>query len=208
VIAKGLSMTDTFGSGCAGSAPPLMRRIADNPLTPPKGTAAMRRSLTVFVVALLVPLSAPSIASAQVPDAIAAPDEALIAMAHAEGAQIYDCKADAGGHLAWQFREPIATLLIDGKTVGRHYAGPTWEMIDGSTIVGKEDSRAPGRTPADVPWLKLEVTSSRGTGRLSDVTTIRRINTKGGFAGGQCGSAGTLLSVAYSADYAFLRKDN
>jgi len=185
-----------------------MRRITDNPLMLPKGTAAMNTSFTVFVVALLVPLSAPSIASAQARDTIAAPAEALVAMAHAEGAQIYDCKADAGGHLAWQFREPIATLLIDGKTIGRHYAGPTWEMIDGSTIVGKQDSRAPGATPEDIPWLKLEVTSRRGTGRLTDVTTIRRVNTKGGVASGQCGPAGALLSVAYSADYAFLKKDD
>ncbi len=167
-------------------------------------------SLTVFVVALLVPLSAPSIASAQVPqqvpDAIAAPAETLIATAHAEGAQIYDCKADAGGRLAWQFREPIATLLIDGKTVGRHYAGPTWEMLDGSAVVGKQAARAPGATPQDIPWLKLEVASSRGTGKLTGVTTIQRLNTRGGVAAGQCEAAGALLSVPYSADYAFLKK--
>ena len=66
-----------------------------------------------------------SAASAQVPDAIAAPGETVVATLHAEGAQVYECKADAGGKLAWQFREPIATLLLDGKTVGRHYAGPT-----------------------------------------------------------------------------------
>ena len=46
---------------------------------------------------------------------------------HAEGAQVYECKAGSDGKLAWAFREPIATLLLDGKTVGRHYAGPNWE---------------------------------------------------------------------------------
>src|SRR2546421_10876903 len=35
------------------------------------------------------------------------------------------------------FREPIATLLLDGKTVGRHYAGPNWEHADGSAVVAK-----------------------------------------------------------------------
>jgi hypothetical protein len=54
--------------------------------------------------------------------------------------------------------------------------------------------------------LKLEVASSRGTGRLSGVTTIQRLNTKGGVAGGQCAAAGALLSVPYSADYTFLKK--
>jgi hypothetical protein len=58
------------------------------------------------------------------PDTIAAPGETVVATMHAEGAQVYECKADAGGRLVWQFRVPVATLLLDGKTVGRHYAGP------------------------------------------------------------------------------------
>ncbi len=66
-------------------------------------------------------------ATAQVPDAIAASDETAVATFHAEGVQIYDCEADVSGALAWRFREPIATLLRDGATVGRHYAGPNWE---------------------------------------------------------------------------------
>jgi len=162
--------------------------------------------LTFFVVALLVTLSAPSITSAQAPDAIAAPGETPIAMAHAEGAQIYDCKADTSGRLVWQFREPIATLLIDGKTAGRHYAGPTWELIDGSAVIGKETGRAQGATPQDIPLLKLDIKSRRGTGGLSDVTTVQRLNTKGGVAEGPCSPAGAFLSVPYSADYAFLKK--
>ena len=77
----------------------------------------------------VVPLSAlASAVSAQGPDAIAAPGETVVATLHAEGAQVYECKADAGGKLAWQFREPIATLLLDGKTVAgttRGQAGST-----------------------------------------------------------------------------------
>jgi Protein of unknown function (DUF3455) len=55
---------------------------------------------------------------------------------HAEGAQIYECKANSGGKVVWQFREPIAALIADGKTVGRHYAGPSWEVADGSAVTG------------------------------------------------------------------------
>ena len=86
---------------------------------------------------------------------------------HAEGAQIYECKAGSDGKLAWAFREPIATLLADGKTVGRHYAGPNWEHSDGSAVVGKAIGNAPGATANDIPWLKLEVTSRRGSGVLT-----------------------------------------
>ena len=70
---------------------------------------------------------------------------------HAEGAQVYECKAGADGKLAWAFREPIATLMLDGKTVGRHYAGPNWEHSDGSAVVGKAVGNAPGATPATSP---------------------------------------------------------
>ena len=86
------------------------------------------------LAALILPLS---VARAEMPEAIATPGQTLVATVHAEGAQVYECKTDASGRLAWQFREPIATLLIDGKTVGRHYAGPNWEMADGSAVVAK-----------------------------------------------------------------------
>ena len=145
-------------------------------------------------------------ASAELPAAIAAPGETTVATFHAEGAQIYDCKADAGDKLVWQFREPIATLLVDGKTVGRHFAGPSWELADGSAVTGKVVNRAPGATPKDIPLLKLEAASHRGQGQLSGATTIQRLNTKGGVVEGSCDSAGTFLSVPYSADYTFLKK--
>src|SRR5437899_4941453 len=114
-----------------------------------------------------------AIARAQtpLPDAIAAPGETAVLTVHAEGAQVYECKAGADGKLAWAFREPIATLLADGKTIGRHYAGPNWEHADGSAVAGKAAGNAPGATAADIPWLKLEVAFRRGIGVLTSVTT-------------------------------------
>ena len=87
----------------------------------------------------------PTAVSAQVPPAIAAPGENAVVTLHAEGAQVYECKAGNDGKLAWAFREPIATLILDGKTVGRHYAGPTWEHADGS---------APPWSPKRPPTLR------------------------------------------------------
>jgi Protein of unknown function (DUF3455) len=171
-----------------------------------KGAAVLNvPKLTVLAAAVLLPFLAPSLASAQVPDAIAVPGETPAVTVHAEGAQIYDCRVGPGGQLAWQFREPIAILLMDGKTVGRHYAGPSWELVDGSTVVGRVAGQAPGTTPEDIPWLKLEATSQAETGRLTGTTTIQRLNTKGGIAEGSCGPIGAHLSVPYSADYAFFK---
>jgi hypothetical protein len=147
-------------------------------------------------------------AKAEIPEAIAATDEIHIDKVHAEGVQIYECKANASGTLVWQFREPAATLIQNGKTVGRHYAGPHWEFADGSILMAKAVANASGATAADIPLLKLEVTKRMGSadGLFLEVTTIQRVNTKGGVAEGSCQTLGASLSVPYSADYVFYRK--
>ncbi|MCP1843317.1 hypothetical protein J2R78_006284 [Bradyrhizobium sp. USDA 4538] len=141
------------------------------------------------------------------PDAVAAPGESKILTVHAEGVQVYECKPVSDGKLAWSFREPIATLIADGRTVGRHYAGPNWEHVDGSVVTARTAGSAPGTTAADIPWLKLEVIAHRGNGLLSGVATVQRINTSGGELSGACDKSGALKSAAYSADYVFLRRD-
>jgi len=140
------------------------------------------------------------------PDAVQAPGETGVITLHAEGAQVYECKAGSDGKLAWAFREPIATLLENGKTVGRHYAGPNWEHADGSAVTGKAIGNAPGATANDIPLLKLEVVARRGSGTLANISTVQRINTAGGKLDGACDKAGAFKSVPYSADYVFLRK--
>jgi hypothetical protein len=149
-------------------------------------------------------------ATAQTPPAIEGRDGMEIVTLHAEGAQIYECKPDSGNKsegraLTWQFREPIAALILDGKSVGRHYAGPNWDYFDGSAVKGKVVASAPGATSNDIPWLKLDAVEHRNNGILSNVTTVRRINTRGGLAQGSCERAGDYLSVPYSADYVFQR---
>jgi len=148
----------------------------------------------------------PNNAMAQMPAAIATPEEALVITLHAEGAQLYECKAGSDRKLAWTLREPTATLRLKGKTVGRHYAGPNWEHTDGSAVGAKVVAQAPGKTPNDIPWLKLNATTHRGQGMLSGVTTVLQINTQGGVHSGPCDKAGSLYSAPYSADYVFLQK--
>jgi hypothetical protein len=142
----------------------------------------------------------------QVPAAVAVSGETTVATFQGVGAQVYGCKAGSDGKLAWSFREPIATLILNGKTVGRHYAGPTWEDVDGSKIVGKVAGNAPGATSDDIAWLKLDVVKHLGRGLLSKVTTVQRLDTHGGALSGSCDKAGDFKSVAYAATYVFLRK--
>jgi hypothetical protein len=150
--------------------------------------------------------------SAQATEAVAEPDGKVIATLHAEGVQVYECKPAPGkppsevNALTWQFREPDAALFADGRSVGRHYAGPNWDHIDGSSVKAKVIASNPGATADDIAWLDLEVIDHRGNGILSDAATVQRVNTKGGVANGSCQRAGSFLSVPYSADYVFRRK--
>ncbi len=162
-------------------------------------------SLRIALAFLFVLLAVRGVAAADIPDSIVAKGETIVLQAHAAGAQIYECKADASGKLAWQFREPIAALFVDGKTVGRHYAGPTWE-VQGSAVIGKVAGKALGATAKDIPWLKLEVTDQHGDGPLKGVTTVQRLNTAGGNFDGACDTAGDLHAEPYVADYIFLKK--
>ena len=164
----------------------------------------VRNIWTVLIIAT-VALHVGS-AIAQVPATVAATDGTKVATFQAEGAQIYECKVGSDGNLNWVFREPIATLLFNNKTVGRHYAGPTWEDMDGNAVTGKAVADAPGTTPNDIRLLKLDAVSHRGSGTLANVATVLRLNTHGGVAQGACDKAGTFLSVPYSATYVFLHK--
>ena len=123
---------------------------------------------------------------------------------HAEGAQLYECKPAAVAGDVWTFREPIAALIKDGKTIGRHYAGPIWELDDGGAVKGKVAASAPGATVVDAPLLKLNVVEHRGAGALKDATVVLRLNTRGGVLTGACPIVGELRAAPYSADYAFL----
>jgi uncharacterized protein DUF3455 len=134
----------------------------------------------------------------------------IIANLHAEGAQIYECKPDRSkaAALTWQLREPIATLMVGGQSVGRHYAGPSWDLVDGGEVKGKVITSRPAPSANDIPWLELKVVDHRNRGILSDAVTVLRVNTKGGLAQGSCESEGKYLSIPYAADYLFLRKSD
>jgi len=118
---------------------------------------------------------------------------------HAEGAQLYECKVAQSGGLAWQFREPVATLIEGGTTVGTHSAGPQWQ-VRGTIVTAKVAEQQPGPTPADIAELKLAVTNSSTSG----LATVLRVNTKGGQLQGACETAGGLRAIPYSAEYLFL----
>lgn len=166
-----------------------------------------RSMLSLLVLSLAVAALPVARTSAQVPLAIHEPGAGIAAIFHAEGVQVYECSPAPDRALTWQVREPIATLIFEGNTVGRHYAGPHWEHADGSVVRAKAVGTTPGKTINDLPWLKLDVIGPKRKGIFSGVTTVQRINTQGGVTQGPCEEPGSFLSIPYSADYVFLRAD-
>lgn len=147
-------------------------------------------------------------ASAQkVPEQLQPPaSETLLMQVHAKGDQIYTCKAD-GAKFTWTLKAPEAQLFDkDGRPFGKHSAGPSWKANDGSSVVGKAAANAPSPDADSIPWLLITVISHSGEGALAHVTSIQRLNTKGGKAPATgCDEAHTAeeLRVPYSADYFF-----
>ena len=148
-----------------------------------------------------------SASAGQVPDQLRAPEGAkLIFHAHAKGYQVYTCKLDAGQY-SWTLKGPEAQLFDDsGKSAGRHSAGPTWQLNDGSAVTGKAAARFDSPDKNAVPWLLLTAGDHSGNGLMNNVTHIQRLNTKGGkapAAGCDASHVGNDTRVAYTADYFF-----
>jgi hypothetical protein len=141
-----------------------------------------------------------------VPDKINAPaGEEVVLVAHASGVQIYVCQPGADGKPAWTLKAPEAELRDDkGAVIGSHYAGPSWKYKDGSSVTGKAAARVDSPDAGSIPWLLVSVTGHSGDGLLGRVTSIQRVNTKGGVAPADACTQGTETKSTYTADYYFL----
>ncbi|WP_332826172.1 DUF3455 domain-containing protein [Ramlibacter sp.] len=161
--------------------------------------------------ALAVARVAQSPATAAVPAAIAPRNGAFVESIAARGTQVYECRADATapGGAKWVFVAPEATLFDrSGAAIGVHYAGPHWEAVDGSKVVGAVDARADAPQADAIPWLLLSARHAGGNGRFAQVSSIQRVNTIGGTTPARACDAATVGAtekVPYSADYLFYR---
>jgi hypothetical protein len=148
-------------------------------------------------------------ATPQIPDAIKAPPgEKLVLKAHATGLQIYTCNMGADGIAQWKLKAPDADLHDKkGAVIGHHFAGPTWKHKDGSEVAGKASAHADSPDADSIPWLLVSATGHSGDGVFAKVSSIQRLNTKGGNPppASECDASksGTESKSKYSADYYF-----
>jgi Protein of unknown function (DUF3455) len=133
----------------------------------------------------------------------------LIADLRAKGVQIYQCQPAKNdpSQFEWSFKQPEAALSTKGgRSIGKHYAGPTWEANDGSKVIGEVVGRSESPKPDSIPWLLLRAKATSGNGLFTGVQYIQRLNTEGGNAptvGCRPDQAGQQLRATYSADYVF-----
>src|SRR5258708_3529550 len=74
------------------------------------------------------------------PENLAPPADVKLAFkGHATGVQIYTCQAaPSDAPYAWVFSASEANLFDEtDKPLGTHFAGPTWQAMDGSQVKGK-----------------------------------------------------------------------
>lgn len=164
---------------------------------------------TALFTAIAVSASAQGISRPDVPDKMKAPaDENVVLQVSASGSQIYVCQPGADGKFAWTLKAPEAELHDQqGRTVGHHYAGPTWKANDGSAVSGKVIAKVDSPDPDSIPWLLVTVTGHSGDGVLSHVTSVQRIHTKGGLPPSAADCNASKLNQeaksSYTADYYF-----
>ncbi|HSJ62918.1 MAG TPA: DUF3455 domain-containing protein [Gemmatimonadaceae bacterium] len=122
---------------------------------------------------------------------------------YAEGVQIYRWSGTS-----WTFIAPEALLFADAAanaTIGSHYAGPTWESVSGGKVKGAVIDRCTP-DPDAIAWLLLSAAPIDGAGVFQRVTHIQRVNTVGGNAPADPGSAvGEEARVPYTTEYLFYR---
>ncbi len=162
--------------------------------------AGKMRSILAFLFIVGLPANGQDLPA--VPDNLKPPASAkMILEAHATGDQIYACDGSN-----WVLSRPDAKLFDEtGKQIGTHFAGPTWELNDGSRVIGKAVANATP-DPDSIPWLLVEARGHQGDGLMARVAFVQRLSTSRGKApAGGCDAEhkGQETRSHYTAIYVF-----
>ncbi len=180
-------------------------------LLPALGAAALATLLGACAAPSPAPMPMPMamVDNMALPEAVRVPPgHKLKLVTTGVGEITYECreKANMAGQHEWAFVAPVAVLYGGDKTtVGKYYAGPTWEAADGSKVTGKQVAVAPAGA-GNIPLQLVKAEPAMGMGAMQGTSYIQRLNTKGGVAPAMACDAtrkGQRQQVKYEADYAF-----
>lgn len=149
---------------------------------------------------------------AGLPAAVQVPADNKVAMETVGVGEItYLCSAkkEMAGQFEWVFVGPDAKLNDrSGKQVGKYFGPPaTWESMDGSKLTGAQVAVAPSAA-GNIPNQLVKANPAMGSGAMTGVTYIQRVNTMGGVAPTTACTAsntGSTQIVKYQADYIFYK---
>src|SRR5271169_183013 len=112
------------------------------------------RILAASLIAAMVSIA--TLHAQQTGESIDPPPGAQVVLeAKGIGFQIYTCTQTQAGP-KWVLTAPDAKLLdASGKTIGSHFAGPTWKLEDGSQVQGERIASRPAPEADSVAWLLL-----------------------------------------------------
>lgn len=143
---------------------------------------------------------------AKIPGIEVSSKERPILTAYARGSQNYQCQK-IGENYEWVFIGPEAELFdYSGLRIGVHLLGPSWKHIDNSFVLGKLIAQV--ETQGSIPQLLLSATKTSTRGIFANVSSIQRINPKGGAVPSQVADKkhlGQIVKIPYTATYIFYR---
>ncbi|MBW8723520.1 MAG: DUF3455 domain-containing protein [Polaromonas sp.] len=102
---------------------------------------------------------------------------------------------------------PATVQVPAGNKVAMETVGVAWESMDGSKLTATQVAVAPNGM-GNIPSQLVKGNPAMGSGAMSGVTYIQRVDTKGGVAPAMAcaaGNVGAKETVKYQADYIFYK---
>jgi hypothetical protein len=127
----------------------------------------------------------------------------------ADGVQVYQCSPLPTGGYGWAFEAPDATLFDGGRSVARLATPNHWESLDDRSSVTGIPRRMQAAGGDNMPWELLGAMPAGEDGMFAGVTSIQRVNTRGGgVPTTTCDYArvGEEARSAFTADYYFYKR--
>ena len=154
----------------------------------------------------------PMHSQAKLPATVQVPGGHQVAMETVGMGEItYQCSPikDMSDQFEWAFVGPDARLNDRScKHIGKYHGPPaTWESMDGSKLTATQIAVAPNGS-GNIPSQLVKGNPAMGSGAMTGVTYIQRVNTLGGVAPASpcaAGNAGAKQVVKYQAEYIFYK---
>jgi hypothetical protein len=167
---------------------------------------------------LLCALAVPAGAAIAPPEGLAfnlrpSADEAPAFRLSASGVQVYECREalTQPGQYRWAFVNPDMTLSdpASGADVATSRSIDEWNSLTDLSSVSAVLRATQHAGGDNLPWAYMRAIPTSQDGMFAGVTSIQRVNTRGGAAPGtgcSADTAGSEARVPFTAEYYFYKR--